>query len=114
MFCLEPALLRWGRAPFLRVADAQTYLHWSWFLVILWKITFRLDVFGTPFRIFNVIEVVGLFLVAFLHDLYCLKGCPSKAGYWRECTVWPFGGAINVSTPAQAPFRAWLFGLLEF
>lgn len=89
-----------GAFHLFRLAGINVYLHWSWFLVAVYQISTRPNVYASP--IWKVAEYLSLFLIVLTHEFGHALACKQVGGKSDEIILWPFGG-IAFGNPPQRP-----------
>ncbi len=87
------------------IAGINVYLHWSWFLVVLYELEARANVYSSP--IWIVLEVLALFAIVTMHEFGHALACRQVGGVANRILLWPFGGIAYVDTPVRPGATLW-------
>lgn len=87
------------------IAGINVYLHWSWFLVVLYELEARAHVYSSP--VWIVFEVLALFAIVTMHEFGHALACRSVGGVANRILLWPFGGIAYVDTPVRPGATLW-------
>ncbi|HVU99809.1 MAG TPA: site-2 protease family protein [Verrucomicrobiae bacterium] len=96
---------RRGSLPLFRFSGVQVYLHWSWFLVLVYMIQVRRGAYSSI--LWNVAECLSLFLIVLLHEFGHSLACRSVGGQANQIMLWPFGGVAYVKPPQRPGATLW-------
>ena len=96
---------RQGSIHLFRVAGLNVWLHWSWFVIAMFEISYRRGSFVSPAWI--VLEYVTLFVIVLLHEMGHAFACRSVGGQADEIVLWPFGGVAYVAPPMRPGATLW-------
>ena len=88
-----------------RFAGIDVFLHWSWFLVALYEIGSRKNIYSSV--TWNVLEYLALFLIVTLHEFGHALACRSVGGTANLITLWPLGGVAYVNPPRRPGATLW-------
>jgi Zn-dependent protease len=97
--------VRQGSIPLFRVAGIQVYLHWSWFLIALYRIQSRGGSYSSI--LWNVFEYLALFLIVLTHEFGHALACRQVGGTADRILLWPFGGVAYVNPPQRPGATLW-------
>jgi Zn-dependent protease len=90
-----------GSLRLFRFAGIQVYLHWSWFLVVLYTVQARRGGYDP------VIWTACLFIIVLMHEFGHSLACRSVGGHADEIFLWPFGGVAYVKPPQRPGATLW-------
>jgi Zn-dependent protease/predicted RNA-binding Zn-ribbon protein involved in translation (DUF1610 family) len=96
---------RRGSIHLFRLAGINVYLHWSWFIVAVWAINYRTNIYSSP--VWNVLEYLSLFLIVLTHEFGHQLACRQVGGQTHDIVLWPFGGVAYVSPPQRPGAQLW-------
>lgn len=94
-----------GSIRLFRFAGIQVFIHWSWFVYALYKLSNRQGGYDAP--AWNVVEYLALFLIVLLHEFGHAFACRSTGGTADEIVLWPLGGIAFVRPPARPGAELW-------
>ncbi|MCS7049005.1 MAG: M50 family metallopeptidase [Verrucomicrobiae bacterium] len=94
-----------GSIRLFRVGGIQVYLHWSWFLVAVFELTTRREVYGS--LAWNAAEYLALFGIVLLHEFGHALACRSVGGRAEQIVLWPLGGVAYVQPPERPGAVLW-------
>jgi Zn-dependent protease len=83
----------------------NVYLHWSWFFIVWYAIQTRRGLYGSV--MWNVIEVLALFLIVLMHEFGHALACRQVGGQANQIVLWPFGGVAYVAPPQRPGAMLW-------
>ena len=83
----------------------STYLHWSWFLIAVFDIQTRAQLYNS--YAWNVLEYVSLFAIVLLHEFGHALACRQVGGKANQIVLWPLGGVAYVSPPQRPGAMLW-------
>jgi Zn-dependent protease len=99
---------RKGSIHLFRFAGINVYLHWSWFLVAIIQVNYRMSL---PDRYSSmswcVYEYLALFLIVLLHEFGHSLACRSVGGRADQIVLWPLGGVAFVDPPPRPGATLW-------
>jgi len=96
---------RQGSLRLFRLFGIDVFLHWSWFLVALYKLndpTHQYGSFG-----WNLAEYLTLFLIVLMHEFGHALACRQVGGQANQIILWPLGGVAYVAPPQRAGAMLW-------
>ncbi len=96
---------RQGSFRLFKLFGIEVYLHWSWFLVLIYQSQVRKGVYSSI--LWNVLECVALFLIVLIHEFGHALACRSVGGQANFIALWPFGGVAYVSPPQRPGAQLW-------
>lgn len=91
--------------PLFKCFGINVYLHWSWFILAVYVIRFRVGTYSS--EIWNALELLALFLIVLLHEFGHALACRSVGGEANEIVLWPFGGVAYASPPPRPGATLW-------
>jgi Zn-dependent protease len=96
---------RQGSFRLFKLFGIEVFLHWSWFLVLIYEVYFR----QTPYSsaIWNVFECLALFSIVLLHEFGHALACRSVGGQANQIVLWPLGGVAYVAPPQRPGAVLW-------
>lgn len=94
-----------GSIHLFRVAGIDLFLHWSWFLVAMYQISYRAGQYGSI--VWNVLEYLALFLIVLLHEFGHALACRQVGGRANRILLWPLGGVAYVNPPPRPGATLW-------
>src|SRR5580698_2938953 len=94
-----------GSIPLGRIAGVNLFLHWSWFLVAL----YRIQAFSTSYSsiVWGVAECLALFLIVLMHEFGHAMACRQVGGTANRIMLWPLGGVAYVDPPQRPGATLW-------
>jgi Zn-dependent protease len=94
-----------GSIPLGRIAGVNLFLHWSWFLVAL----YRIQAFSTSYSsiVWGVAECLALFLIVLMHEFGHAMACRQMGGTANRIMLWPLGGVAYVDPPQRPGAMLW-------
>jgi Zn-dependent protease len=96
---------RQGSFHLFKLFGINVYLHWSWFLVLLYEIQVRKGLYSSI--TWNVLECVTLFAIVLMHEFGHALACRSVGGQANQIVLWPFGGVAYIAPPQRAGAQLW-------
>jgi Zn-dependent protease len=96
---------RQGSIHLFRAAGINVYLHWSWFIVAMFEISYRRGSYGSV--TWNAMEYLVLFVIVLLHEMGHALACRSVGGKADEIVLWPLGGVAYVAPPMRPGATLW-------
>ncbi len=94
-----------GSIHLFQFAGIDVFLHWSWFLVAVFQISYRAGRY-TSF-IWCVFEYLALFVIVLLHEFGHSLACRSVGGRANQIVLWPLGGVAYVDPPQRPGATLW-------
>jgi Zn-dependent protease len=99
--------LRQGSIPLFRLAGVSVSLHYSWFLIAIYRIQSP-SVGGTySSMVWNVFELLALFFIVLTHEFGHALACRQVGGKADRIMLWPFGGVAYVDPPQRPGAMLW-------
>lgn len=96
---------RQGSFRLFRYAGIDVFLHWSWFLVAVFEVSYRSRHYTSP--LWNVLEYLALFLIVMLHEFGHALACRQVGGQADQIVLWPLGGVAYVAPPQRPGATLW-------
>lgn len=96
---------RKGAFHLFRLLGIDVYLHWSWFVVAVYQISMRPNVYASP--IWKVAEYITLFLIVLIHEFGHALASRQVGGSSDQIVLWPFGGVAYVNAPQRPGATLW-------
>src|SRR4051794_19061055 len=90
---------RKGSIRLFRLAGIDVYLHWTWFLMLIYQFQFRADR-NLPLG-WSLLEYLCLFGIVTVHEFGHALACRHVGGQANQIILWPFGGIAFVSPPQR-------------
>ena len=94
-----------GSIHLFRFHGIDVYLHWSWFLVAVYMISYRVHQYSS--FIWGIMEYVTLFCIVLMHEFGHSLACRSVGGRADQIVLWPLGGVAYVDPPQRAGATLW-------
>ncbi|HZU36390.1 MAG TPA: M50 family metallopeptidase, partial [Gemmataceae bacterium] len=94
-----------GEFRLCRVAGIDVFLHWSWFVVAIIEMRYRVGRYQD--WIWNVAEYLALFGMVLLHEFGHALACRQVGGRVNRIVLWPLGGAAFVQPPQRPGAHLW-------
>jgi Zn-dependent protease len=96
---------RQGSIRLFRFAGIDLFLHWSWFLVAVFEISYWSGRYSSV--AWNVVEYLSLFLIVTLHEFGHALACRQVGGKANQIVLWPLGGVAFVDPPPRPGATLW-------
>jgi Zn-dependent protease len=96
---------RQGAFRLFRFAGIDVFLHWSWFIVAIYQVQWRLGRYSSP--LWNVLEYLALFAIVTLHEFGHSLACRQVGGRANQIVLWPLGGVAYVDPPQRPGATLW-------
>jgi len=96
---------RQGSIRLFQLAGITVFLHWSWFLVAAFEISYRKTNYSS--LLWNVLEYLSLFVIVTMHEFGHALACRSVGGRADQVVLWPLGGVAYVDPPPRAGAVLW-------
>jgi Zn-dependent protease len=97
--------LRKGSIHLFRFAGIDLYLHWSWFLLALFAVSYRERGFSSIG--WNVLDYAALFAIVAMHEYGHALACRQVGGTPDQIVLWPLGGVAYVNPPQRPGATLW-------
>jgi Zn-dependent protease/DNA-directed RNA polymerase subunit RPC12/RpoP len=94
-----------GSIHLFQFAGIDVFLHWSWFLVVVFLIGYRQGRY-TSFILY-VFEYLALFVIVLMHEFGHSFACRSVGGRADQIILWPLGGVAFVDPPQRPGATLW-------
>jgi Zn-dependent protease len=99
---------RKGSIHLFKFAGINVFLHWSWFLVAFFQVSYRMQL---PNRYSSlswcIYEYLALFLIVLVHEFGHSLACRSVGGRADQIVLWPLGGVAYVDPPSRPGATLW-------
>jgi len=97
-----------GSIHLFRFAGINVFLHWSWFFVAFFQVSYRSQLpHGYSSLSWCVYEYLALFLIVLLHEFGHSLACRSVGGRADQIVLWPLGGVAFVDPPPRPGATLW-------
>ncbi len=96
---------RQGSIRLFRFMGINVYLHWSWFILVLYLIQVEHSRYTSA--IWGVLEYVALFGIVLTHEFGHALACRSVGGEADQIVLWPLGGVAYVNPPRRPGATLW-------
>lgn len=96
---------RQGSFRLFRLFGINVFLHWSWFVIAIFRLQFHGLEYGSYF--WYGLEYVTLFLIVLLHEFGHALACRSVGGRAEQIFLWPLGGVAYVAPPPRPGAVLW-------
>src|SRR4249919_1202367 len=96
---------RQGSIRIFRLFGIDVYLHWAWFLIVLFDIQSRSHAYDS--YVWNVLETLSLFGIVLMHEFGHALACRQVGGKADQIVLWPLGGVAYVSPPQRPGATLW-------
>jgi len=96
---------RKGSIHLFRLFGIDVYLHWSWFLILVYVLQIS-DQSDSPL-ILNILGLLTLFLIVLLHEFGHALACKQVGGQANQIVMWPLGGVAYVAPPQRPGAMLW-------
>lgn len=94
-----------GSFRLFQIFGITVYLHWAWFLAILYIAETRRGLYTSV--LWNVLECLTLFLIVLIHEFGHALACRSVGGQANQIVLWPLGGVAYVAAPQRPGAQLW-------
>jgi len=94
-----------GSIHLFQFAGINVFLHWSWFLVAVYQISYRTTQYSSA--LWCVLEYLALFLIVLMHEFGHSLACRSVGGRADQILLWPLGGVAYVDPPQRPGATLW-------
>src|SRR5215467_3925615 len=95
-----------GSIRIFRLFGIDVYLHWSWFLIVLFAVQTRAHAYGQSYG-WNVLETLSLFGIVLMHEFGHALACRQVGGKADQIVLWPLGGVAYVAPPPRPGATLW-------
>jgi Zn-dependent protease len=96
---------RQGSFRLFQLFGIDVYLHWSWFLLLVYSIQWGTHRYGS--LAWNVLELLTLFLIVLMHEFGHALACRQVGGQANQIVLWPLGGVAYVAPPQRPGAMLW-------
>ena len=96
-----------------RVFGITVWLHWSWFLILAWRLQLAKNSSDSPGStyynspVWMVAELIAVFGIVLLHEFGHALACKQTGGEADTIVLWPLGGIAYVRTPNRPGATLW-------
>ena len=95
-----------GSVRLFRFSGIDVFLHWSWFAALVYfSQPDKSRTYSSP--VWNVVEVLALFLIVLMHEFGHSLACRSTGGRADQIVLWPLGGVAYVAPPQRPGAQLW-------
>ena len=94
-----------GAFQIFRVFGIAVFVHWSWFIVAVWRYQNSVRTYSSP--AWFAAEYVALFGIVLLHEFGHSLSCRQVGGTADQIVLWPLGGVAYVSPPQRPGAQLW-------
>ena len=94
-----------GAIRIFRLFGIDVFLHWSWFLIVLFDIQTRKQEYNS--YVWNALETLSLFGIVLVHEFGHALACRQVGGKANQIILWPLGGVAYVSPPQRPGAMLW-------
>ncbi len=94
-----------GAIRIFRLFGIDVFLHWSWFLIVIFDIQTRAQYYDS--YIWNALETLSLFGIVLMHEFGHALACRSVGGKANQIVLWPLGGVAYVAPPQRPGATLW-------
>ncbi|MGO8701421.1 MAG: site-2 protease family protein [Limisphaerales bacterium] len=96
---------RSGSIHLFKFQGIDVFLHWSWFLIAIFQISYRAGRYTSS--LWCVFEYLALFVIVLLHEFGHALACRSVGGRADQIVLWPLGGVAYVDPPQRPGATLW-------
>lgn len=96
---------RQGSFKLFRLWGIDVHLHWSWFLVAFYSMSWRIKGYHSP--VWGVFEYLALFAIVLTHEFGHSLACRQVGGKSDQIVLWPLGGVAYVAAPSRPGATLW-------
>jgi len=93
-----------GSIHLFRLFGIDVYLHWAWFLAVLYFVN---GARGYTSTAWSLLECLALFLIVLMHEFGHQLACRQVGGQTHDIILWPLGGVAYVSPPQRPGAQLW-------
>jgi len=94
-----------GSIRLFRLFGITVYLHWAWFLAVLYFVEQTGDLYSS--KLWSVLECLSLFAIVLTHEFGHQLACRSVGGQTHDIVLWPLGGVAYVTPPQRPGAMLW-------
>ena len=95
-----------GTIRIFRFSGIDVFLHWSWFLVVVYEIQ-RSKAGGYSSVSWNIVECLTIFVIVTVHEFGHALACRQVGGTVNRIVLWPLGGIAYVDPPPRPGATLW-------
>lgn len=96
---------RQGSFKLFHFLGIDVHLHWSWFLVAFYSMSWRFKGYESP--VWGVLEYLALFGIVLMHEFGHSLACRQVGGKSDQIVLWPLGGVAYVAPPPRPGATLW-------
>jgi Zn-dependent protease len=97
-----------GSIHLFQFAGINVYLHWSWFLIAVFQVSYRMQFPNAYSSLYWCIyEYLALFVIVLMHEFGHSLACRSVGGRADQIVLWPLGGVAYVDPPPRPGATLW-------
>jgi Zn-dependent protease len=93
-----------GSIHLFRLFGIDVYLHWAWFLAVIYFVN---GARGYTSTAWSILECLALFLIVLMHEFGHQLACRQVGGQTHDIILWPLGGVAFVSPPQRPGAQLW-------
>ena len=105
MWHFPPMPTRQGSIRLFRLFGITVYLHWAWFLVVIYFVQMSRGIYSSS--LWSVLECLSLFAIVLIHEFGHQLACRSVGGQTHDIVLWPLGGVAYVTPPQRPGAQLW-------
>ena len=92
-----------GSFHLFRLFGIDVYLHWAWFLMVVWL----MQTGGDDNKAWNLAIALAVFAIVLMHEFGHALACRSVGGEAKRIVLWPLGGVAFVAPPPRPGAVLW-------
>lgn len=97
-----------GGVRVVTVFGISVYLHWTWFIVLVFAVEYGKRHFhSTLWPVWSIAACLVLFTIVLLHEFGHALACRSVGGKAERIVLWPLGGLAIVKPPPRPGALLW-------
>lgn len=96
---------RKGSIRLFRLFGITVYLHWTWFLIVMYVI--QISGNNKTTMVLYMLGLVTLFGIVLMHEFGHQLACRQVGGQTDDIVLWPLGGVAYVSPPQRPGATLW-------
>src|SRR5271170_7500929 len=96
---------RKGSIRLFKLFGITVYLHWAWFLVVVYFVNQAKGFYSSIY--WAVLEILSLFAIVLIHEFGHQLACRSVGGKTHDIVLWPLGGVAYVTPPPRPGAQLW-------
>jgi Zn-dependent protease len=85
----------------------DVFLHWSWFVVAVWRFQNLRAAGGYELPVYYAFEILALFAIVLMHEFGHSLACRQVGGLANQIVLWPLGGVAYVQPPERPGAQLW-------